>query len=337
MKTRFGILDFVPRENGLDIHESFNNTVKLAQQADELGIYRYWIGEHHSTPALLSSSPLVVLSRIAASTKQIQIGSGGVMLDNISSFQVAENFKVLQAMYPNRIEAGVGHSSPTEKATQKSNAVKMTNPRDYPTALIELADLLQDDRTQAIEGPTMRAMPTVYGPPIPMHILMTSRRRAKIAAERGLGLVFGLYLKPDFVECLETIKIYRENFKASEMFKVPSVTVAVFGVSSKNTHLIPDLERSLNHWIVSFNRNKRSVYQLLETAESFDYPFSAEEEVIIEKFSAAKVVGTPKQLESQFTKLKEYLGNDDFLVVNQLPSYTHRKQLVEIIGNMTNK
>lgn len=334
MGTKFGILDFIPRESGFEVKESFDKTVELAQYAEELVLDRYWVGEHHSTPSLMSSSPLLVLSRLGAETERIKLGSGGVMLDNISSFQAAENFKVLQAMYPGRIEAGLGHSAPAEKAMQISKDVRMTNPSDYQTALKELSALLSDKHTESNEGAKLRAMPTIDGAPVPMHMLMTSRRNAQFAGEEGLGMVFGLYLKPDLAECREAIKIYREAFKPSEMLKHPNVTIAIFAVTSSKPTLIPALEMSLNHWIVTFAQNKRSVYQLLGLDEISDYTFTNEEKEIISSFKHAKVVGTSKKITEDFSQLKEFLDNDDFLIVNQLPNFIHRKKLIEVISKI---
>lgn len=334
MASNFGVLDFIPREKEAEVEESFQYTKRLAQYADKLGLKRYWIGEHHNTPSLLSSSPMLILSHLAAVTENIKLGTGGVMLDNLSSYQVAENFKVLQAMFPNRFEAGIGHSSAGEKQTQAQMAIKMVNPSPYEIALVELAALLNDELPASHPYRSLRAMPVLYQKIIPLHVLMTSQQHAKLAGENGWGMVFGLYLQPDMAECRETIRIYREFFRPSPMFAEPQVLVAVYVVSAYNEQMILPLETSLDHWIITFALNKRKVYQLLSTEDASDYPFSTEEREIINQYTDAKIVGTPEQLAYQFANLKAELNCDEFLVVNQLSGFAYRKELIEIIAKI---
>lgn len=335
MISKFGILDFIPRDKDTEVEESFDYTKRLAQRADERGLYRYWVGEHHNTPSLLSSSPMLVLAHLAAVTQNIKLGSGGVMLDNLSSYQVAENFKVLQAMFPGRIEAGIGHSAPAEKDAQEKMTIRMTNPRPYAEALIELAELLNDDMSFGRPFGKLRAMPTLYHSSIPMHLLLTSRSHARLAGQKGWGIVFGLYLNPSLEECKETIRIYRESFRPSALCPEPNAIVAPFVVSSYNEKMIKALETSLNHWILTFRMNKRSVFQLLSAEDALDHPFSPEEQQIIASLEDTKVVGTPEQLAKRFQQLKHELNCDEFLAVNQLAGYAYRKELIDILAEIS--
>jgi len=118
-ESKIGILDLIPRDKESSAIEAFDNSIQCLQRADKVGLSRYWYAEHHATASILSSSPLVMAGVALAKTERITVGSGGVMLDNFNPYQIAEAFKVLEALAPGRVEAGIGHSNDKEKALQK--------------------------------------------------------------------------------------------------------------------------------------------------------------------------------------------------------------------------
>lgn len=333
-KSRFGILDFIPRDREVDAVEAFKYSVELLKYADQLGLSRYWYAEHHSTPALLGSSPQVVLAYAAAQTHSIKLGTGGVMLDNLSAYQIAENFKALACLAPGRIEAGVGYSNDKERSDQeKMGGFDFKNTKPYEEVLMELHCYLTDHQPEE-ERRRPRAMPILFDQDIPMNVLVSSCKHIKYIAENGWGIIFGLFLNPDYEECQKAIALYRQYFVPNATHTGPHVSVAMYAVSSKNKNLIGPLEKGLNAWILAFKRNKRNLYQLLTTEESQYYPFTEEELKELEPYECIKVVGNPRELKRKFNELHIQLDCDEFLVINQLAGYNNRKELIKILSEI---
>lgn len=328
-----GILDFVPRDKNTSVLESFDQSIELAKLADELGFERYWLTEHHSTPAVLSSTPQLLLARYGAETKQIKLGTGATIINNSTPYQIAENFMVLEAMYPERIEAGVGHSMPKEVTRQEHLGMQINRGLDYEKSLQQIAGLLYNDLSTDDEMHGLRVMPTYFDGTTPLYTMLGSRRNAKFAAEQGIGIVFGLFFSGDLEECIETIKVYRDNFKPSKGLTEPSVQIAIYAVTTQNRHLKESLNYALNDWIDAFMDDKRAYLELMEVSEARDFVSTAAPEET-DRHEGRKVYGTPKQVEMQLRRLKELTGTDGFLIANHLSGFANRRALIEILSKM---
>lgn len=330
-----GVLDFIPRDHETNAIEAFRNSTRLLQQADELGLGRYWFAEHHTTPSILGSAPLVLVGHGLALTSQIHVGTGGVMLDNISPFQLAEHYKVLDSLAPGRIDAGVGYSNRKEEETQE--AMGNFIPKQtlgYEKSMHALYGYMSDHFNPAFPAPPIHVMPMTEAHHIPLYGLVGSRRNAKFLAENGWDLVFGLFLSPNMAECKETIRIYREHFKPNASGQSPRVIVALYVISSPNYDDIPAMERSVDHWIYAFGTDKRQIFELLPLDDAEYYPFAQEEQQVIQRYRAAKVVGRPRDIQSQLRALKRELDCDEFMVVNQLPGFYYRSMLLNMLAEI---
>ncbi|HFM5626401.1 TPA: MsnO8 family LLM class oxidoreductase, partial [Enterococcus faecium] len=212
-------------------------SIELAKLADEKGLDRYWLTEHHSTPAVLSSTPQLLLARYGAATKQIKLGTGAVIINNSTPYQIAENYMVLEAMYPGRVEAGIGHSMPKEVTRQETLGMQINRGLDYEKTISQIAGLLYDDLATEDEMHGLRVMPAYFDGVTPLYTMLGSRRNAKFIAEKGLGMVFGLFFSGNLAECIETIKIYQENFRPSKGMPKPSVLIALYAVTSTKRNM----------------------------------------------------------------------------------------------------
>ncbi|MDO4670825.1 MAG: MsnO8 family LLM class oxidoreductase [Aerococcus sp.] len=335
MGQEIGILDFIPRDHETNAIEAFQNSTRLLKQADKLGLGRYWYAEHHTTPSILGSSPLTLVGHGLALTSQIKIGTGGVMLDNISAFQLAEHYKVLDSLAPGRVDAGVGYSNRKEQDTQEAMGGLIPKQNaNYEEAMQSLSAYMSDYFPPDFVGPEIHVMPMTEPHHIPLYGLVGSRRNAKFLAENGWDLVFGLFLSPNLEECRETIRIYRENFKPNRTGQPPRVIVALYVVSSPTYADIPAMERSVDHWIYAFGTDKRQIFELLPLGDAEHYPLAQAERDIIDRYRDAKVVGRPREIQAQLRQLKRELGCDEFMVVNQLPGFYYRSALVDMLSEI---
>lgn len=333
MTLGIGILDFIPRDKNTSVLESFEQSIELAKLADEKGLDRYWLTEHHSTPAVLSSTPQLLLARYGAATKQIKLGTGAVIINNSTPYQIAENYMVLEAMYPGRVEAGVGHSMPKEVTRQETLGMQINRGLDYEKTISQIAGLLYDDLATEDEMYGLRVMPAYFDGVTPLYTMLGSRRNAKFIAEKGLGMVFGLFFSGDLAECIETIKIYRENFRPSKGMPQPSVLIALYAVTSTKRNMKEVLNYALNDWIDALEDDKRAYLELMEVSEARDFVTTIDPDAE-DRHASRKVYGTPKQVEMQLRRLKEETNADGFLVANQLSGFANRRALIEILSQV---
>lgn len=333
MTLGIGILDFIPRDKNTSVLESFEQSIELAKLADEKGLDRYWLTEHHSTPAVLSSTPQLLLARYGAATRQIKLGTGAVIINNSTPYQIAENYMVLEAMYPGRIEAGVGHSMPKEVTRQETLGMQINRGLDYEKTISQIAGLLYDDLATEDEMHGLRVMPAYFDGVTPLYTMLGSRRNAKFIAEKGLGMVFGLFFSGDLAECIETIKIYREHFKPSKGMPQPSVLIALYAVTSTKRNMKEVLNYALNDWIDALEDDKRAYLELMEVSEARDFVTTIDPDTE-DRHASRKVYGTPKQVEMQLRRLKEETNADGFLVANQLSGFANRRALIEILSQV---
>lgn len=226
---KVSILDQTQLLEGVSGEESFAQTVALAQYADELGYTRYWLSEHHSADALAGSSPEILASHLLAKTNHIKVGSGGVMLPHYSSYKVAENFKVMSALAPGRVDLGVGRAPGghhlSNIALQGERALHRyvdSFPGQIDEVLAYLHDTLPDNHQ--LRG--LEATPIVDQKP-EMWVLGTSNSSAKLAAQKGLPYAFAQFINYQPGAMAEALNIYVNEFKASKYLEKPQVLATI--------------------------------------------------------------------------------------------------------------
>ena len=212
--------------------EALRNTIELARLADELGYHRYWIAEHHATAAFASPAPEILIARVAAETSSIRVGSGGVMLPHYSPMKVVEQFKVLHALYPGRIDLGIGRApggSPLDSFALRRDREHQPTEDDFPRQLMELLAFLSrgfrpDHPFSRIElSPDMPGGPEVW-------MLGSSMWSAAAAAQVGLPYAFAHFIDP--MPTRQAIEYYRTHFKPSERLDKPHVVLALGAIAA---------------------------------------------------------------------------------------------------------
>src|SRR5690554_3206610 len=217
--TKFSILDLAPVPEGSNVRETLQNSLELAQLADELGFERYWLAEHHNMPGIGSAATSVVIGHIAAGTQRIRVGSGGIMLPNHSPLVIAEQFGTLEALFPGRIDLGVGRAPGTDGFTLRALRREPSASNSFPDDVQELIHLLGP------ESPGQRVVATPgVGSNVPVWMLGSSTFGARLAAQLGLPYAFASHFAP--AQLHQALHAYRENFRPSGHLSKPYVIVA---------------------------------------------------------------------------------------------------------------
>lgn len=228
---RLSVLDQSPIAEGSTGAQALRNTLDLARLTDELGYHRYWLAEHHGAPMLAGTTPEAMIGPIAAATRRLRVGSGGVMLPHYSPLKVAEAFSVLSALFPGRIDLGVGRTAGTDDAVTAFALQRDRNhpaPDDFPEQLTELLAYLDDAMgADHLFAGLPRLLPGRPEAPVPW-LLGSSADSALWAAQLGLAYAFADFINPG--GGVDIVALYRERFVASERLAQPTVVVAVWAL-----------------------------------------------------------------------------------------------------------
>ena len=217
----FSILDLAPITEGTSVGDALRNARDLARHAEAWGYHRYWLAEHHNMPGIASAATSVVIGYVAAGTDTLRVGSGGVMLPNHSPMVIAEQFGTLEALYPGRIDLGLGRAPGTDQATARALRRDLAGSADrFPEDVVELQALLAPAR----EGQTLRAIPGA-GSKVPLWLLGSSLYSAQLAAELGLPFAFASHFAPEAL--LQALALYHANFRASSALARPYAMACV--------------------------------------------------------------------------------------------------------------
>ena len=223
----YSLLDLSPIPEGQTVANALANTIDLARAAEGFGYHRYWLAEHHNMPGIASAATAVVIGHVAAATKAMRIGAGGIMLPNHAPLMVAEQFGTLATLYPDRIDLGLGRAPGTDMATTQALRRHLAPEDSFPQDVQELIGYF----SEASEAGPVRAIPG-QGTKVPVWILGSSLFGAQLAAYLGLPYAFASHFAPAMLE--DALATYRSTFQPSEFLAKPYVMIAasVFGAES---------------------------------------------------------------------------------------------------------
>ncbi|MFM2077873.1 MAG: hypothetical protein RJA49_1763, partial [Actinomycetota bacterium] len=218
------VLDLSVVNDGEDSADALRTTAALAQRADELGYLRFWVAEHHNMPSVACTSPTVLMAHLAAVTERIHVGSGGVMLPNHAPLVVAEQFALLEALHPGRIDVGVGRAPGTDQATAAAvrRSADLLGADDFPRDLLDLMGLLGDPRGESGLWEHFRATPTAASSPA-VYLLGSSGYSAQLAAHLGLPFAFAHHF--DMGGALQATELYHRGFRPSAVLAEPHMII----------------------------------------------------------------------------------------------------------------
>jgi len=238
----FSILDLAPIAQGATAGDAFHNSLDLARHAEEWGYRRYWLAEHHNMSGIASAATSIVIGHVAAGTKTIRVGSGGIMLPNHSPLVIAEQFGTLAALFPDRIDLGLGRAPGTDRATAQALRRDPISSADrFPEDVQELRSYLEP----AEPGQRIRAVPG-SGSRVPIWLLGSSLFSAQLAAHLGLPFAFASHFAPD--DLMQALAVYRKGFKPSAQLEKP---YAMMGVNV----FAADTDREARRQFTSFQQS----------------------------------------------------------------------------------
>ncbi|MFK7928908.1 MAG: LLM class flavin-dependent oxidoreductase [Myxococcota bacterium] len=319
MNIPLNILCQSPVSENMTPAQAMRNTVDLAKHADALGYHRFWVAEHHSDQALASGAPEVLVAHIASVTERIRVGSGGVLLPYYSPFKVAEQFNALAALFPDRIDLGLGRSGGSEGHAPSALGVRSSGPAAF-AAIDELLSWLGP-------GSAKRPYPSTFASPqidesAQPWILGTSPASATFAAKRGLAYAFGGFLDPRGM--MPALAAYHQNFTPGRSGAGPRVNIAwnvcVGETESEANHLA----KTMQHWFVrTMMRRENPRFQPPEAADPSQY--SPSERMMVQMMRQIAFVGSAEQVLDQIEALTKQTSANEVTLVT-IP-YAHQARV----------
>ena len=309
---RLSVLDQSPVRSGGTPADTVQETLELAQACDRLGYHRYWLAEHHSTPGLAGSSPEILIGQVAARTRRIRVGSGGVMLQHYSPLKVAENFRVLETLFPGRIDLGIGRAPGSDQLTARALQEGGGAPGldRFPEQVADLIAFLHDALPADHRFRSVQAMPA--GPTAPeIWLLGSSDESAAIAAGLGTGFSLAHFINPD--GGAEVTRAYARQFRPSAMLAAPQASAAVFVICADTQFEARRLARSRELFLLRLYTGRAGRYPSVEEAEN--YPYTPREAALVEALRARSVVGTPEQVHEQLLAMARDYGVGELVIV----------------------
>jgi luciferase family oxidoreductase group 1 len=325
---RLSVLDQAPISEDATGADALRNSVDLARLAESLGYERYWVAEHHGTPALACASPEVLIASIAAATSRIRVGSGGVMLPHYSPLKVAETFSMLAALAPGRIDLGIGRAAGTDPVTtfalQRDR--RQAGPDDFPAQLFELMAYLDDD--MPADHPFARLTMLPGRPEVPeLWLLGSSPQSAIWAAELGIPYAFADFINPHGAEIVAD---YRRRFEASRHLDAPRAIAAVWAVCAETDEEARRVAASAKMMFTLFFRGQLIPIPPIDKAIAFleqqpkdDDPFRTRRRAI---------VGAPTTVRKGLEEAAAEYETEELMLVNITYDHGDRRRSYELIA-----
>jgi luciferase family oxidoreductase group 1 len=310
------VLDLSPIRRGGTAAESFRNTLDLARHADRWGYARYWLAEHHGIPGVASAATAVVIGQVAAATARIRVGSGGIMLPNHPPLVIAEQFGTLAALFPGRIDLGIGRAPGGDHRTARALR-RHFNPADtFEPDLEELRAYFRPGGP----GNGVHAIPG-EGLDVPVWLLGSSDFSARLAARLGLPFAFASHFAPDYLH--QAVAIYRYEFEPSAVLDRPHVMVGANAVAADSQAEARRLFTSIQQAFLNLARGTPG--QLPPPVGSMDELWSPVEWAHVERMTAVSAVGSPDVVREQLAAIVESTGADELILTANL--YDHAARL----------
>jgi luciferase family oxidoreductase group 1 len=323
------VLDLSPVTTGGSGPTSLNNTLDLARRVDTLGYLRYWVAEHHNLPSIASSAPDIMIGQIAAATRHLRVGAGGVMLPNHAPLMVAERFKILEALFPGRIDLGIGRAPGTDQITSIALR-RRQDVRDDDDFLERLQELLLFEQGAFPEGHPfrqVRAMPADVPLP-PIYLLGSSGYSAELAAAIGAGFSFAHHFANH--DAVAAMTGYRSRFKPSAALKAPHAILAVAAVCAETD---AEAERLASTVDLNFVRRSKGEYlPLASPEEAAAYPFSAIDRERIKYNRARLFVGAPATVRAHLAPLIAATQADELMITTMIYDHAARRRSYELMA-----
>jgi luciferase family oxidoreductase group 1 len=321
--TPLSILELVRVTEETDARGALDNARDLAAHAEGLGYRRIWVAEHHNMPGIASAATSIVLAHIAAGTKTIRVGAGGIMLPNHAPYVIAEQFGTLARLFPGRIDLGLGRAPGTDQMTLRALRRAPENAENFPQDVLELQAFL------APAGPNQRihAVPAA-GTEVPLWILGSSNFGAMLAGELGLPYAFASHFAPELL--IPALQIYRARFKPSEQLDRPYAMVGVNIIAAETDAAARRLATTQQMSFASIFRGERGLSQ--PPIDDIETYWSPMEKMQATRMLERSIIGSPDTVRAGMEALVEETGADELIVVSDVYDHALRLRSFELIA-----
>jgi len=319
--TPYSILDLAPVCEGSDPAQAFRNTLELAQHAEGWGYQRYWLAEHHNMPGIASAATSVLIGYVAAGTRSIRVGSGGIMLPNHAPLQVAEQFGTLASLYPDRIDLGLGRAPGTDQPTAKALRRYFDSAEQFPRDVQELLHYFEP----ASAGQAVRAVPGA-GIQVPVWLLGSSLFSAQLAAAMGLPFAFASHFAPDAMD--QALALYHREFRPSARLAQPYAMLALNVVAADSDAQAKRLFTTAQQSFVNLRRGRPGLIPApIDDIENYWQPH---EKAGVQNALACSVVGDADTVRAGIAAFVDRHRPDELLLVANVFDQQARLRSFEI-------
>ena len=325
---KLSVLDQSPVISGLDARRAIEETLALARHVEALGYVRYWLAEHHAIAALADPCPEILLARLGAETQRIRVGTGGVLLPYYSAFKIAEVFRMLEAMYPGRIDLGIGRAPGGDSRTAHAvGGGRFPDARDFPEQVWQLVAHLDGTLPESHPFARVRLQPEVEGAP-QIWLLGSSDYSAALASQLGLRFAFAHFINPQGGDVVT--RAYREQYQASAREPQPSAIVCTFAICAATDAEAERLAASIDLRRLHMALNLDTPIPTLD--EALAHPYSEEERRYVAGQRARAILGSPQTCRSQIEATAERYGADEVMVLTITGDYASRLRSYELLA-----
>ncbi|TIV67292.1 MAG: LLM class flavin-dependent oxidoreductase [Mesorhizobium sp.] len=323
--TALSVLDLSPITQGSNASQSLANSLDLARHAERLGYKRYWLAEHHNMPGIASAATSVVIAHVAGGTRTIRVGAGGIMLPNHAPLVIAEQFGTLNALFPGRIDLGLGRAPGTDMMTARALRRNLEASDNFPQDVVELMGYFRP----AEEGQRIRAVPG-EGQHVPVWILGSSLYGAQLAALLGLPYAFASHFAP--AELDHALEVYRTRFQPSAELDKPYVMLGLNVFAAPTEAEARLLFTSLQQAFVNLRSGRPG--QLPPPVENYDRDLDPVAKTMLAQALSCAVVGSPETVRQGIDAFARRTGADELMVTAQMFDHAARVRSFEILADV---
>jgi luciferase family oxidoreductase group 1 len=331
MPIPVSILDVSPVTTGGGSAQALRNSLDLARFADQRGFTRYWFAEHHNSGGIASTTPEILIGQVAQQTTNLRVGSGGIMLPNHAPLKVAESFRLLEALYPDRIDLGIGRAPGTDGMTALAlrRSQEALNAEDFPQQLAELIAFSTHGFPENHPFRTITAYPDDVPLP-PIWLLGSSGFSTQLASMMGLGFAFAHHING--AAAIPAMVGYRESFTPSEQFPKPHAILTVSAIAADTDAEANDLALSVQFAFLNLTQGRSG--PMLSPEEVLAYPLGAFERQQMAAIGERHFVGSPATIQERLLPLIEETQADELMILTMVHNHEARVHSYELLAQM---
>jgi luciferase family oxidoreductase group 1 len=322
----FSVLDLAPIVQGGSAGQALHNSLDLARHAERWGYRRFWLAEHHNMPGVASAATSVIIGHVAAGTTTIRVGAGGIMLPNHAPLVIAEQFGTLEALFPGRIDLGLGRAPGSDQVT--AHALRRTLATDgadsFPQDVLELMAYFRDE-----PGQRVRAIPGA-GQNVPVWILGSSLYGAQLAAALGLPYAFASHFAPGLM--MQAIDAYRQRFEPSAQLEKPHVMLGFNVFAADTDEEARYLMTSMQQAFINLRRGRPTPLQ--PPVQGFEETLQPFERAMLNEVLSASAVGSPQTVRAGLESFIARTGADELMITSQVYDHAARLRSYEITAQV---